>query len=382
MDRSVFLAACDSYDPAEVDAAVRRCLDRFGGASALVRPGTRVLVKPNLLMPQRPETATTTHPAVVAAIARAFAEAGAQVVVAESAGGPYNTPVQRILYRVCGMEPIAEIPGVSLNGDLSVRETALPEGRTVTSLPIIAPALDADFVVTAAKMKTHGFAYYTGAVKNLFGVVPGLTKAKLHARFPDRAKFNAMLVDICERIRPGLSIVDGVIGMEGMGPSAGSPKKAGVIVASLSPYAADLACARIMGFDPDRIPVLVEAAERGLVPDSADRLEWSGDPLSRFETYFRPAENKLPGDGMRALPRPLRAWIHRRFSPYPLVTPDCAGCGKCAEICPQQVISMHNGHASIRRDSCIKCYCCHEICPFQAIDLVSPRRGRPAPGGT
>ncbi len=380
MDRSVFLAACGSYEPAEVNAAVHRCLDHFGGAASLVRPGMRVVLKPNLLMPQRPESATTTHPAVMAALAREFAAAGAQVILAESPGGPFNGPLLRILYRVCGMEALEGIPGVSLNTDSESRETALPDGLAVTSLPIIAPVLDAGFVVSAAKMKTHGFAYATGAVKNLFGVVPGLTKAALHARFPDPALFSRMLVDLCEFVRPGFSIVDGVIGMEGMGPSGGTPKKAGVLVASLNPYAADLACARIMGFTSAKVPVLVEASARGLIPGSADHLDWHGDPLDRFATFFRPATRKLPGDGMFLLPRSARAWIHRRYSPFPGILPNCIGCGKCAEICPQQVIAIRDRRAAIAYDDgCIKCYCCHEICPVQAIDLVPPRK-RPADG--
>ena len=379
MDPTVFLAACETYDSAEVDAAVRRCLDHFGGASALVKPGMRVLVKPNLLMPQRPESATTTHPSVVIAVARAFAQAGALVTVAESAGGPYNAALQHLLYRVCGMDPLAGIPGVTLSTDTSVRDTVMPAGKAVQSLPIIAPALDADYVVSVAKMKTHGFAYFTGAVKNMFGVVPGLSKAAMHAKFPDPARFAAMLVDLCERIRPGFSIVDGVVGMEGMGPSAGSPKKAGVLVASLNPYAADLACARIMGFAPEKIPVHAEAVTRDLVPGSPEELTWSGDALERFETFFRPAANKLPGDRMRALPRPVRAWIHRRFSPYPAILPDCIGCGKCAEICPRHTIEIRDGKAAIDYANCIKCYCCHEICPIHTIDLV-PVRKRPRDG--
>ncbi|NLN47035.1 MAG: DUF362 domain-containing protein, partial [Clostridiaceae bacterium] len=182
-----------------------------------------------------------------------------------------------------------------------------------------------------------------------------------------------------ERIRPGFSIVDGVVGMEGMGPSAGSPKKAGVLVASLNPYAADLACARIVGFAPEKIPVHFEAVTRDLVPGSPEELTWSGDALERFETFFRPAANKLPGDRMRALPRPVRAWIHRRFSPYPAILPDCIGCGKCAEICPRHTIEIRDGKAAIDYANCIKCYCCHEICPIHTIDLV-PVRKRPRDG--
>ena len=377
MDNAVFLAACSSYDQAEVDLAVRRCLDHFGGAASFARPGMRIVLKPNLLMPQRPDAATTTHPAVMSALARAFAETGAEVIVAESPGGPFNVPLLHILYRICGMEALGDIPGVKLNYDTSTREAVFPDGQAVSAMPLLVPVLDADLVVSAAKMKTHGLAYMTGAVKNIFGAVPGLTKAKLHARFSDPDMFNRMLVDLCEFIQPGFSIVDGIVGMEGHGPSGGTPKHAGVLVASRNPYAADLACARIMGFSPDRIPVLVDALSRGLIPSSADKLDWHGDALGNIATFFRPATNKLPGDGLRFIPRPVRALIHRRVSPYPAIRKSCIGCGKCAEICPRQIITVSDKRASIEYETCIKCYCCHEICPVQAIDLVAPRKRPP-----
>ncbi len=373
-DTSVWLAACDSYDPVQVDAAVRRCLDGLGGVSAWVRPGMHVLIKPNLLMPKRPEAATTTHPAVVAAVARAFAAAGARVVIAESGGGPYNAALQRVLYKVCGVSSLADMPGVELNMDLSSRTVPVSGGQVLDSLSLLTPVADADFVVSLAKMKTHGFAYFTGAVKNLFGVIPGLAKAALHARFPEPERFSAMLVDVCEQVRPGLSLVDGIVGMEGMGPSAGTPKKAGVLVASGNPYAADLACAWIAGLEVARIPVLTVAHARGLVPDTPEALQWRGDDRADFATYFRPAAAKLPGDGMRFLPHPVRAWLHRTFSPLPVVGTSCIGCGKCAEICPGRVITLRDGLAVIAHADCIKCYCCHEICPLHAIDLQRPRR--------
>jgi ferredoxin len=247
----------------------------------------------------------------------------------------------------------------------------------VKSFPVLGPVLDADVVISAAKMKTHGISYITGAVKNLFGAMPGLTKARMHARFPDHVKFNRMLVDLCECVRPAFSIVDGIVGMEGHGPSGGDPKPAGVLVASRSPYAADLACARIMGFPSDRVPILVDAASRGLVPSDADKLDWAGDPPERFAANFRPATSNLPGDNLHFLPKTLRAYIHRKLAPYPAIQPDCIGCGKCAEICPSQIIRIRDGRAAINYTGCIKCYCCHEICPVQAIRFVPPRR-RPA----
>ena len=147
-----------------------------------------------------------------------------------------------------------------------------------------------------------------------------------------------------------------------------------MLVASRNPYAADLACARILGFPAALVPILVDAARRGLVPSDAGKLDWAGDPPERFAAFFRPATSRLPGDGFRWLPRPVRAYIHRRFAPYTAILTRCIGCGKCAEICPRQVITIRDRRAAIDYAGCIKCYCCHEICPVQAIAFVSPRK--------
>ena len=374
MDTRVYLAACPDY--ADADAAVRRVLDAFGGAAELLKGqdklrAPRVLVKPNLVMPKKPDAAATTHPAVVAAVCRAFAEAGADVSILDSSGAPHTGAMLGLLYRNCGMDKAAEAAGAALCYDTASRRVDNPANRTLKRFHCLSPVLDADLVVTVGKTKTHGLAYFTGAVKNMFGVLPGLEKPNMHRKYPAAADFLSAIVDICETVQPGFALLDGVVGMEGEGPTGGTPKALGAILGGLNPHAVDLAACRLMSLRPERVPSLVEGASRGLVPRSADQLEWLGDDPKPLVTAFRPpGTERLGGFILRfllpkALSRRLRSWTAR----YPVISSRCVGCGDCERICPQKCIEMRGKLAVIDPKTCIKCYCCHEFCPAKAIDF-------------
>ncbi|MCL2818025.1 MAG: DUF362 domain-containing protein, partial [Clostridiales bacterium] len=287
MDKKVFLSACKDYDEERVKAAVRELLQGFGGAAALAG-GKRVLLKPNLLMAATPASCVTTHPTVISALAEEFTAAGCRVVIADSPGGPYNSLIMKRTYARCGMEPLAQKEGVTLNYDYGSKDFAFPEGKVAKSFPLITPALEADFIVSAAKLKTHGLTHMTGAVKNVFGLVPGLIKPAYHAKFSDRAQFCRMLVDLCQAVSPHFSVIDGVMGMEGRGPSGGRPKFAGVLIGSRNPHAADLAACQIMGLDMSRAVTLTDAVERGLIPASYKELEYAGGEVKDFQQKFAP----------------------------------------------------------------------------------------------
>ncbi len=366
MDKKVFLAACDEYEKGKVENAVHLALEAFGGAKALAG-GKRVLVKVNLLMVSAPDKAVTTHPSVVEAIVREFVSAGCKVEIADSCGGLYNEDVLKKLYAVSGMKKVAEVTGAELNYDVSSYEMQIPDGKRIKKVQAITPVKNADFIISAAKLKTHGFAYYTGAVKNMFGVIPGLLKAGMHSRFPDKKSFCEMLVDLCEGVKPDLSIIDGVVGMEGAGPSGGTPKFAGVIIAAKNPYAADLAAMEVMGLDWEKSFVHTDAAERGLV----DGFEAFGSPVSQFKTSFEPAYKKEPRTILAILPSSLRKYVNNMFAAYPYINRDkCVGCGECARDCPESTITIKDGKAFVGYKKCIRCYCCQEMCPARAINIM------------
>lgn len=365
MESRVYLSPCEDYTKEKVEIAVHDALEAFGGAAALAG-GKRVLIKANLLMSSAPDKAVTTHPGVIEALAREFIAAGCKVEIADSCGGIYTEDVLKKLYAVSGMKRVAENTGAELNFDTSSFERSIPEGVRIKKTQVISPVQRADFIISAAKMKTHGFAYYTGAVKNMFGVIPGLLKAGMHSRFPDKKAFCEMLVDLCEGVRPDFSIIDGVVGMEGAGPSGGSPKQAGVIVASRNPYAADLAAMEIMELDREKSYVHTTAIKRGLVGE----IELCGASLSEFRTSFEPAYKREPRTFLAILPGAARVYAERFFAAYPnVIFGKCVGCGECARSCPESTITIKNGKANINYKKCIRCYCCQEMCPARAIKI-------------
>jgi uncharacterized protein (DUF362 family) len=348
MDNRVYIAQCDSYENAR--AAVGRVLDAFGGAEAILGGRKRVLVKPNLVMPKKPEAAATTHPAVVEAICAAFVKAGADVEIIDSTGGPHTKALLKMLYTKCGMTGAADLSGASLSYNVKSRKTTVRDGRKLRKVSLLAPVTDADLVISAAKAKTHGFMGMTGCSKNLFGCVPGMTKPVLHGRFSKKEDFAGMLVDTCQAANPGFSILDGVWGMEGAGPTGGEPKHLGVIAGGFNPYAIDLAQCHLMGLRLDSVHTIAEAASRGLAPAEPPLLEWLGDDPVPLRTQFRPA-------------------IRHKGNQVPQILENCTGCGDCVRICPKKCVAIKAQKAIISEKDCIRCYCCHEFCPFKAVGL-------------
>ncbi len=365
-DQSVYLARCEQYSEEAVREAVTKIFAAFGGVASLCG-GKKVLLKPNLLLAVEPDDAATTHPIVVQAVAALCIEAGCSVTIADSAGGPYTVGHLKRLYEKTGLDKVAARTGAALSYNTAAHTVSYPEGKTSKSFSIIDPITEADFIIDLAKMKTHGFATYTGAVKNMFGSVPGLTKPVMHSRYPDRDTFCSMLVDLCGCTKPGFSLIDGVVGMEGHGPSGGTPKAAHVLIGAKNPHAADLAAVQIMGLRANQVPTLVEAMRRRLIPTEWKQLTLLGDPIASFQTHFQPAGNVKKGIRER-LPSFLLPFVGNLGKPYPEIELDkCIGCGDCMRTCPRKVITIVHGKASIDYSGCIRCYCCHELCRIRAI---------------
>ena len=274
----VVLVPCADYEPARCRAALEALLARCGGLDWL-RPGMRVGVKANLVAAMGPEAAATTHPALVKALVDIIKEHGAVPVVGDSPGGLYNAAFLNRIYAASGMNGV----GAELNRDFSTREVELPEAKVCKRAALTGWLLDCDAVVNFAKLKSHGMMGLSAAAKNLFGTVPGTMKPEYHFRFPDPMDFADMLVDLDEFWKPRLNLVDAVVAMEGNGPTAGSPKPVGCLLAGENPHRIDLLCARLIGLDPGTVPTLRAARARGLCPEDFEALDIDG-PWEDFVT--------------------------------------------------------------------------------------------------
>ena len=231
MDRyDVSVVPCAAYDDAQVEAALRAALAPIGGLD-FVRPGMTVGVKVNLVTAMKPDSAATVHPSVVCALTRLLREKDARVVIGDSPGGIYTAPYLKVVYDVCGMRR-AEAFGAKLNDDFSQTEVSFPEAAQAKRFPYTAWLGKVDAIIDLCKLKTHGMMGLTCAVKNFFGTIPGTRKPEFHYRYPRAENFADMLVDLYEYSRPSLCICDAVIGMEGNGPTQGTPRKIGCLLAA------------------------------------------------------------------------------------------------------------------------------------------------------
>ncbi len=374
----VSLIKTERYDLPQVQEAVRRHLDLL---HFRIDPAAKVVVKPNLIMRCRPERTATTNPVVAEAVIRTIQGLGvSDITIADSPGGLYTPQVLAANYEQTGMKAVAERCGVKLNLSCGSRVVRYEEGQLCRAFDLIDPVADADVVINLCKLKTHCMTTLSCGIKNLFGCIPGLLKPQLHYRFPDGQQFARMLVDLSLLVKPSLTLVDAVDAMEGDGPTGGSRRHIGLTAAAVEDglYSLDLVMAHLIGLGPEQVPMLADAAGRGLCPSRWEEVALVGDSdaLScAVADFAMPASKTLDFTGN--VPRPLAGLIRRlepRLAPRPQVREkDCIGCGRCAESCPAKTISLRNRKAKIDLSNCIHCFCCHEMCPVKAIDIKTTR---------
>lgn len=368
----VYVARCEDYEYEHVERAIRKGIDALGGIKKLIGTNKKVAIKPNLLKSNVPEDCVTTHPVVVRGVLESVINSGNTATIVESAAGTYARKNMRTIYASTGMVDVALQTGATLNDNFQVSEAHIKHGRSVKNLRIIKSILDADTVISAAKLKTHTMMTYTGAVKNLFGVVPGLSKAECHFRLPDSQDFAAMLVDIAEFIRPSLSVIDAVWGMEGEGPSAGTPRKIGAVIISDCPYSADIVAGHLINLDWRDNPVIKNAVDRGLC--EPNNIEIIGDPIDELivNDFAKPPvyhANVLQG----RVPKFLEEMLGNMLVLYPKFNKTkCVGCAICAKSCPNGAITMIDNLPQLETEQCINCFCCHELCPQKAVEIRRP----------
>lgn len=372
MDPSVSLIQCPAYSVEAVEAAVRQAVELLGGMGRFVRPGQRVLVKPNLLQASDPARAIVSHPHVVRAVVILAQEAGGRVLIADN---PFVVPRSasgwETLYERTGLAAVAAETGADLNTEIVPRQRPHPEGKLVRVMDTSSFLDHADVIISVPKLKTHNFVRFTGAVKNLFGTVPGAIKSGYHVKLLTVDRFADMLLDLVTFVRPALTVMDAIVGMDGDGPSAGRQFPIGAILAGADPVAVDVAALSLVGHDPASTPTIAAAIRRGWTTGRAADLDLRGGDLAtlRVEGFVLPAGGQSV---LARLPSFTRNWAAGQLVSSPFVTKRCTGCGICVENCPVQTIDRVNGRARIDLGDCIRCYCCHEGCPEQAIDLHQP----------
>ena len=369
---AVSLVRLGEYSDSSVREALSALLSPIGGLD-FIKEGMRVVIKANLVSAMKPSAAATTHPTLIAALCDLITERGASVVVGDSPGGLYNAAFVGRVYKVTGMHEL-ESHGATLNTNFETRTAFFEEASILRDFSYTSYLDDADLIINFCKVKSHGMMGMSCAAKNMFGVIPGVIKPEYHFRFPKYEDFADMICDLNEYFHPTLSIADGVVGMEGNGPTAGVPREIGCLIASRSPHNLDMIAAKILGFEPFEIPTLEAAHRRGLVPDRVEEIPVFGDVdslvMSDFERVVERRSMQFEGDGKNPIKRLFGKLAGAVLRTRPTLRKRlCVGCKMCAEICPAKAINMKNGKAKVDYKRCIRCFCCQEFCPKSAMKV-------------
>lgn len=371
---TVSILKCSSYDYDKVKKIIQKSIDNLGGIAQFINKEETVLIKVNMLSSKSPDEAVTTHPSFVRALSEILIEYGARVIIGDSPGGIFNKEILKTAYKRCGFMEAAMLSGASLNYNTDAVTVANPSGYILKSINVLAVLNEVDKVISVSKLKTHQMMTLTGAVKNLFGVIPGTNKAEYHVNMPNVNTFADCLVDICAYAAPVLSLMDGVVAMEGAGPSAGEPITVKAVLASASPYHLDVCAAYIMGIKSKSIPTIASCIKRGIVAGDFSDIRVKGRNIEEFAKRFKIPEQRYITMSKDNLPKPIIRIVNKYVKPRPVFSYDkCVSCRICEKNCPSKAIKISNFRPSVDLDGCIRCYCCQELCPKKAVEVYSPR---------
>lgn len=372
----VILLPCKEYREELIYTQLKKGLNLLGGMGRFAQKEQKILLKPNLLKKADVDRAVITHPSVVGAFARILWEEGYEnVILADSCG----TSTTRKVIKGTGMDTCLErynIPAVDFSQGVSVD---YPQGIQAKEFTIPKELLECDCIISLSKMKTHALERITGAVKNSYGFIYGLHKAKGHTVYPSADSFARMLVDLNQCVKPKLYIMDGIVAMEGNGPGSGDPVPMNVLLLSEDPVALDSVFCCLVHLKPEMVPTNYHGEKMGLGTWKEEEIELL---TPSGEISFEEAAQKYGNPVFNVDRRPVRRNMWERmakalniFQKKPYIDEEkCIRCGICVKCCPVpgKAVDFRDGKDKppvYNHRKCIRCFCCQEMCPEKAIKV-------------
>ena len=382
MKSTVVIMPCDRYDKDLIKEKIAGALETIGGPEKIIGKDEKVLLKLNLVRSAPPERAVTTHPAVAAATAELLREVGYSHVSAGDSCG-FGSSVKCM--QSVGMAAELQAAGAKLAEFKDAVKVDFPEGVHAKSFMIASDILDADAVISVCKMKTHALEHITGAVKNQYGCVQGVNKAKGHTVYPSAESFGRMLIDLNRFVNPRLFIMDGIVAMEGNGPTSGDPVPMNLLMLSTDPVALDTVFAHLVHLDPDIVPTIFYGNQMGLGTSKKEDISlilFEDAAQEAREISFQEAYECFGNPDFNVVRKRQKAKglmgavdIFQVFRKRPYIVEDrCKKCGICVESCPVEGkalrFSKGRDHVPVYHyKKCIRCFCCQEMCPHKAISV-------------
>ena len=362
MNSSVSVVKCQNYDEARVFSALRQAIDLIGGIQTFVKKGNRVLLKPNLLFGKSPEKAVTTHPSIVRGMIQIVREAGGVPSIGDSPSvGSLTWTAEK-----AGIKAVADemkCPLVEFDKPVLLSKGT---GRIFKQLEVEQAVLEADVIINLPKWKTHAQMLLTLGVKNLFGCIPGPRKPLWHLKAGDDRKiFAQILFDIYQVIQPSLTILDGIVGMEGNGPNSGRPIPIGLILASGDSLSLDQIVCDLLGISRESLLTNRVAIEQGMGKETIEVLGERVEDV-RISSFQFPTLSQIDW----GLPGFLSKALKNALTSKPVIDEEvCKSCDRCAEICPPKALARKGEDLVFDYGQCIRCLCCLEVCPEGAISI-------------
>jgi len=350
---------CTSYETEVVYLAVKEAIQRIG---FVIPEHKTVLIKPNLLTQNRPEQHTITHYSLIDALCRILSEKNCKILIGDSISF-YQQGLTRKAFATSEIDVVANKYGATLiafEEEQVVRITRDLRGLKELYVPKI--LLEADMVIDACKLKTHGSLRLSGAIKNMFGCLPGGYKQKIHRWLDDEFELSDVFLDIHRVVKPALSIMDAIVGLDG-GPTAlGRPVKVSRIIASSNAIALDVIAAKMIGYDPEKLPILLQAKKRGMIKNFED-IQVLGEisPIKFKKLVKKDLNRTFNKDGI---------FIKDTYVDLSIDDSKCTRHKSCIYACPVDAIKEVHGKIVLDTSVCINCYYCTFVCPEKAIKFM------------
>jgi len=363
MNEKIAVRKCNEYDLDQIYDLIADIYIKTDGPDV---SGKKVLVKPNILTDDDPAKCISTHPVVVEAMIRFLQSNGATVLVGDSPA----VHTQRFKGEKSGIYDVCQATGAKwVDFMADPIEKTLRKGK----IRVASIADEVDLIISLPKFKNHELVYFTGAIKNTLGLVPGFSKGKQHALHQDRTKFAEFLVDLNEAVTPDYFLMDGIMGMEGPGPGRGFPVEIGLLLGSTNPLILDITASRIAGYEPLVIPTNRVALFRKTWLESENDIIYDGPEINSIikKSFIRVPISTTNNIAFKFLMKRIKFLKKLERRPV-FIHENCTGCQKCVSICPVQAILPQQSKKTVIQltdSKCIRCFCCAEVCTDNAVEI-------------